>query len=135
MGSSPRVVLGPEGGRFESWDDATRGRIDFRTIFSSEHNGTTGLTVGVAELAPGERLNVHRHAPAEVYHVLEGQGLVTLDAEEHPVQPGSAVYIAGDAWHGIRNTGPLPLRFHYVLAADGMGDVEYDFDDQRRSTR
>jgi quercetin dioxygenase-like cupin family protein len=120
-------VLGPDGGRPEAWDDPTRGRIRFRTVFSSEETATTGLTAGLAEMAPGGRLNVHRHEPAEVYHVLEGQGTVFLDGEVHPVRAGSAVFIPGSAWHGIRNTGDSALRFHYVLQADGMADVEYDF--------
>lgn len=127
MDDSAGVVLGPDGGRPESWDDPTRGRIAFRTLFSREETATTGLTAGVAELGPGGRLNVHRHAPAEVYHVLEGQGIVTLDGVEHEVAEGSAVYIPGGAWHGIRSTLPSTLRLYYVLQADGMGDVEYDF--------
>ena len=129
MTGSAGVVSGPDGGRPESWDDPTRGRIDFRTVFSSEETATTRLTAGVAELPTEGRLNVHRHPPAEVYHVLQGRGIVTLDGAEHPVLPGSAVYIPGNAWHGIRNTGPSPLRLYYVLQADGMGDVEYDFAD------
>ena len=127
MTGSAGVVCGPDGGRPESWDDPTRGRIDFRTVFSSEETATSRLTAGVAELAPGGRLNVHRHPPAEVYHVLEGQGIVTLDGVEHPVVPGSAVFIPGNAWHGIRTTRTSNLRLYYVLQADGMGDVEYDF--------
>jgi quercetin dioxygenase-like cupin family protein len=98
-------------------------------LFSSEETATTRLTAGIAELAPDGRLNVHRHPPAEVYHVLQGQGVVTLDATEHRVVQGSAVFIPGNAWHGIRNTGPSTLRLYYVLQADGMGDVEYDFGD------
>jgi quercetin dioxygenase-like cupin family protein len=54
---------------------------------------------------------------------------VTLDGVEHEVGAGSAVFIPGGAWHGIRNTGPSTLRVFYVLQADGMGDVEYDFGD------
>jgi len=127
MDGSSGVVLGPHGGRAESWDDPTRGRLGFRTLFSFEETGTRGLTAGLAELAPDGRLNVHRHEPAEVYHLLEGEGVVTLDGTEHPVVPGSAVFIPGSSWHGIRNSGPGPLRFYYVLQADGMGDVEYDF--------
>ena len=106
MTGSAGVVSGPDGGRPESWDDPTRGRIDFRTVFSSEETATTRLTAGVAELPTDGRLNVHCHPPAEVYHVLQGRGIVTLDGVEHLVVQGSAVFIPGNAWHGIRNTGP-----------------------------
>lgn len=127
MDGTAGVVLGPDGGRAESWDDPTRGRVHFRTMFSSEETGTSGLTAGLAELPPDARLEVHRHEPAEVYHVLDGEGVVTLDGTEHPLVAGSAVFIPGNAWHGIRTTGPGPLRFYYVLQADGMGDVTYEF--------
>jgi quercetin dioxygenase-like cupin family protein len=129
MTGSEGLVCGPDGGRPESWDDPTRGRIDFRTLFSREETATSRLTAGVAELAPDARFNVHRHPPPETYHVLEGQGIVTLDGVEHQVVQGSAVFIPGNAWHGIRNTGRSRLRLYYVLQADGMGDVEYDFGD------
>ena len=127
MDSSTGLVLGPNDGRAESWDDMTRGRISFRTVFSSEETGTTRLTAGVGELDPDGRLNVHRHDPAEVYHVLEGRGTVTLEGVDHEVGEGDAVFIPGGAWHGVRNTGSSTLRVFYVLQADGMGDVEYDF--------
>lgn len=112
----------------ETWDDAVRGRLGFRTLFSSEATGSSTLTSGVAELGPEGRLAVHRHSPAEVYYVIEGHGVMTLGSRELDVSAGSAVSIPGDLPHGIRNTGPDTLRFFYVLAADGMGDVEYDFD-------
>ena len=112
----------------ETWDDAVRGRLGFRTLFSSEATGSATLTSGVAELAPKGLLAVHRHPPAEVYYLIEGQGVMTLGNRELEVSAGSAVSIPGDLPHGIRNTGPGTLRFFYVLAADGMGDVAYDFD-------
>lgn len=51
------------------------------------------------------------------------------DRMGHPVVQGSAVFIPGNAWHSMRNTGPSSLRLYYVLQADGMGDVEFDFGD------
>ncbi len=115
--------------RTESWDDPVRGRLGFRTLFSSEETGTSTLTSGVAELEAGGLLAVHRHAAPEVYYVLEGNGVMTLGDREQEVSAGSSVAIPGDLRHGIRNPGPATLRFFYVLAADGMGDVEYRFDD------
>jgi mannose-6-phosphate isomerase-like protein (cupin superfamily) len=111
----------------ETWDDPVRGRLSFRTLFSSETTGTSTLTSGVAELQAEGLLAVHQHAAAEVYYVLEGRGVVTLGDRELEVVAGSSVSIPGALPHGIRNTGADPLRVFYVLAADGMGDVEYDF--------
>jgi mannose-6-phosphate isomerase-like protein (cupin superfamily) len=112
----------------ETWDDPVRGRLSFRTLFSSEATGTSTLTSGVADLQAGDSLTVHRHAAAEVYYVLEGHGVVTLGHRQLEVAAGSSVSIPGDLPHGIRNAGVETLRMFYVLAADGMGDVEYDFE-------
>ena len=65
--------------------------------------------------------------PAEIYYVVEGHGIVTLDGVDHPVSAGTAVYIPGDAEHGIRNAGQTPLRFFYAFAVDSFGDVTYRF--------
>jgi mannose-6-phosphate isomerase-like protein (cupin superfamily) len=126
-GSTGRLVRGTHEGHQETWDDPARGRLGFRTLFASEHTPTATLTSGVADLPVDGRLEVHRHDPAEVYYCLSGEGVVTLDGDEHPVSEGSAVFIPGGLPHGVRNTGPSVLRIFYVLAADGMGDVEYDF--------
>jgi mannose-6-phosphate isomerase-like protein (cupin superfamily) len=123
----PGLVRAQDEGRSEVWDDETRGRIGFRTLFSREETATSGLTTGTAEVPPGGGLSAHRHPPAEVYRILEGEGVTTLDGVEHAVAAGDSVFIPGDVWHGIRNTGAAPLRLFYVLAADGMADVGYDF--------
>ncbi len=123
---TPHVVrleeLSPDG-----WDDPVKGRIGWRTLFSADATPTAALTAGVAELLPGGWLGLHRHAPAEIYYVLEGQGVVTLDGAEIEVGPGSAVFIPRDTEHGIRNSGDAPLRLLYAFPVDSFADVEYRF--------
>jgi oxalate decarboxylase/phosphoglucose isomerase-like protein (cupin superfamily) len=46
------------------------------------------------------------------------------------VTAGSAVFVPGDAEHGIRNTGEGPLRFVYAFATDAVDDVVSRFSDQ-----
>lgn len=111
----------------EHWADPVRGEIAFRTLFSADRTSTGGLTAGVAELPPGGWLGSHRHPPAEIYHVLEGDGVVTLDGQERPVGAGTAVFIPGGSEHAVRNTGTTTLSIFYVLAVDAMGDVGYRF--------
>jgi mannose-6-phosphate isomerase-like protein (cupin superfamily) len=111
----------------DGWDDAVRGRIRWRTLFSKGATPSEGLTCGVAELGPGDWLALHRHAPPEVYYVCAGTGVVSLDGRELPVKPGSALFIPGMAEHGIRQTGTEILRWFYVFAADSFDGVEYLF--------
>jgi Cupin domain len=90
-------------------------------------DGTTNtrdLCSGVAGLEAGGWLGLHRHAAAEVYQVLTGQGVVFLDGAEHVVQAGTAVYIPSNSEHGIRNIGDDLLEFVYVylsLSRSGWG--------------
>lgn len=127
----PTGVIRDDGGEpVDGWNDPVRGRVSWRTLFSGDVTGTDRLTCGVAELEPGGWLGLHRHAAAEVYHVLDGEGVVTLAGAEHPVSAGSAVAIPADVEHGIRNAAPTVLRFFYCLAADSFSDVEYRFSDE-----
>ena len=122
----PLVIRDQDVGR-DGWDDPQKGRVSWRTLFSGDQTATEALTCGVAELERDGWLGLHRHSPAEIYYVLEGRGTVTLEGAELAVSAGSAVFIPGDAEHGIRNTGFGLLRFLYAFPVDAFGDVEYRF--------
>jgi quercetin dioxygenase-like cupin family protein len=110
---------------WETWPDELveeRGRVFWQTLAEGE-----GLTLGVASFPPGEELHEHRHEQSEVYLVLAGTGVVTVDGEAREVADGAAVFIPGNALHSCRNTGGVELRLAYVLAADSFEDVEYVF--------
>jgi mannose-6-phosphate isomerase-like protein (cupin superfamily) len=111
----------------DGWDDAVRGRLRWRTLISKGTTPSERMTCGVAEFQPGEWLGLHRHAPAEVYYVFAGAGLMSLDGREIPVKAGSAVFIPGMAEHGIRQTGKDLLRLFYAFPIDSFDGVEYVF--------
>ena len=111
------------------WSDQ-RGDISFRTAIGDGTTNTRDLCSGVAHLEVGGWLGLHRHAAPEVYQVLTGQGVVSLDGIEHVVQAGSAVYIPSNCEHGIRNIGNDPLEFLYVYRTDSIEDVEYIWSDR-----
>ncbi len=114
----------------DGWDHPVRGRIHWRTLFSQGRTRSAGITCGVAELKPGDWLGLHRHAPPEIYYVLAGAGIVSLDGREIAVRAGSAVFIPGMAEHGIRQTGTEVLRLLYAFPVDSFDSVEYLFSAQ-----
>jgi quercetin dioxygenase-like cupin family protein len=125
---TPRAtVLHDSAVPLERWSDPVRGEVGFRTLFGDDATATASVTAGVTEMEPGDWLGRHRHAPAEIYYVLAGEGTMELDGEQHAVRTGSAVFIPGDLEHGIRNTGSERLRFFYAFAADSFADIEYRF--------
>ncbi len=129
MSRSEAFVVHEEDCKFEGSNDAAPGSVRWRTLMSGDRAPTHSLTVGVAELEPGESkpLRLHKHAQAEVYYVLSGEGTVTVSGTDHPVRPGSSVFIPGDTLHGARNTGRDLLRLLYVFPSDSFAEVEYEF--------
>jgi quercetin dioxygenase-like cupin family protein len=120
------LVLQDDDHPVEGWHDE-RGDLTWRTLFSAGTTPSDTLVTGVAELPEGGFLALHRHDQAETYYVLSGEGVVTLEGVDHPVRPGSNVFVPGGREHGARNTGAGVLRVFYVLAADDFADVEYVF--------
>ena len=117
----------------DGWDDPVKGRIGWRTLFSGDATPTDALTAGLAEVEPGGWLGLHRHTPAEVYYVIEGAGIVTIEAWSTRSRLAPRVFIPGDAEHGVRNPGTAPLRFVYVFPSDSFGEIEYRFSNDARS--
>ena len=110
------------------------GDVTWKTLISSPQTPTNTFTVGVATCLPGKtascpagHLKLHLHTHAELYHVISGQGIVTIEGEEYGVGKGSVVFIPGDAEHGMRCVGGEEVRWLYVFAAGGFGDVVYRF--------
>lgn len=64
------------------------------------------LKVLVAGLNPGQRIPPHAEALA-VYHVLAGNGVMTIDGDSLPIGPGSTVIALDGATRGLVAETPL----------------------------
>ena len=82
---------------------------------------------------PGQRLSYQKHAKrAEHWFVVRGSGHVTLDGDDLPVGPGTAVDVPQGAAHRITNDGDEPLVFVEVqhgesFAEDDIVRLEDDY--------
>jgi quercetin dioxygenase-like cupin family protein len=87
---------------FEQTIDLPGGRTRWKTLLSADRTPTNAMTVGITEIEPGQdnEIFLHRHAQPEVYTILAGHGVVQISGEEYALQPGSLVFIPGDAPHG-----------------------------------
>lgn len=102
--------------------------MTWHTLFSSPSTPTDSLVAGVAVCPPFTgHLCAHRHTQAEVYYITEGQGVVTIDGKDNRVAKGSAVFIPGNAEHGIRNSGEEELKWFYVFPTAAFEDIVYRF--------
>ncbi|HLX29769.1 MAG TPA: cupin domain-containing protein [Casimicrobiaceae bacterium] len=86
--------------------------------------GARKLGYNVTAVAPGKRAFPfhNHHVNEELFFVLEGEGMLRLGDEEHPVRKGDFVCCpAGGAAHQFINTGASPLRY---LAVSTMIDCD-----------
>lgn len=129
MSRHEACVVHEEDCPFEGSEEPARGRVRWRTLLSGDRTPTGALTLGVAEIEPGDtqELYLHRHAQPETYFILAGEGVVTIAGTDHAVRPGSAVFVPGDAQHCARNTGAVTLRILYAFAADSFDEIRYEF--------
>lgn len=138
MSAKKAVVLSASdinGRASESFPDpSTGGDVSWKTLISAPETATDTFTVGIATCAPGKsagfrgHLKLHRHRQAEIYHITQGKGVVTINGKEHAVSKGSVVWIPGDAEHGTENVGEENLVWLYTFASDSFEEVLYRFD-------
>jgi quercetin dioxygenase-like cupin family protein len=109
-----------------TWDDQ-RGRVSFRSLIDGDETATSHLTFGTAILEPGGSLAPHRHPPAEIYYILAGSAVMTIDGARYDASAGTGIFIPGNAEHGIVNASQQTVKFLYAFAVDRFSDVAYKF--------
>ena len=107
---------------FEPWVpvEPTKGnRIRIRYLFTPER-GAPDAVAGIAQIAPHTHYTLHNHEPAEVYHVLEGSGVIHVSGEAVEVSVGQSVFVPANAVHGIDTEhSQMRLLWLYNLAEIG----------------
>jgi mannose-6-phosphate isomerase-like protein (cupin superfamily) len=119
----------------ESFDpalDIPRSQCTWHTVLSSNLTPTDSLSAGIAVLPPKTgNLCPHRHLQAEIYYVISGSGIATVNGTDYVLKEGSTFFVPGDAEHGIRNTGDKECRWFYVFATDSFEEVNYRWSDKK----
>lgn len=101
-----------------SLDDAPADRRrggEIRTLLSPRTVGSTSGFLGVATLAPDERIAEHYHPYSEEFlYVTAGALVVDLDGVEHPLREREGLLIRPNVRHRLRNTsaGEASVVFH-----------------------
>ena len=99
--------------------------VRWKFLIDSDFDGSSGLSLGFAEVAPGRCITLHYHSPAEIYVVTNGTGILNKSGEHEMVKKGDVVYIAGNAEHALRNNGKETLEFYWIFPTDRFLEVEY----------
>ena len=99
--------------------------VRWKFLIDADFMGSSGLSIGFAEIAPGGDLTLHYHSPAEIYVVTSGNGILNKSGELEEIKKGDVVYISGNAKHGLKNIGTEILEFYWIFPTNTFSEVEY----------
>jgi quercetin dioxygenase-like cupin family protein len=99
--------------------------VRWKFLIDSDFDGSSGLSLGYAEIIPGGNLTLHYHSPAELYVVTNGTGILNKSGELETIKKGDVVYIAQNAEHALKNDGKETLEFYWIFPTDRFSEVEY----------
>jgi mannose-6-phosphate isomerase-like protein (cupin superfamily) len=81
---------------------------EFRIVFGPD-NGCLGATQFVGYIPVGAA-PAHYHLYDEVIYVLEGDGVMHMNASQTPLHPGSCIHLPARKLHTLANNGPGIMR-------------------------
>ncbi|MFI0793380.1 cupin domain-containing protein [Micromonospora rubida] len=109
---------------------------ELRVLLGPKTVGSTSGFMGVAALAPGERIAEHYHPYSEEFlYVTRGAITVDLDDRPVPLATGESLFVPVNVRHRLRNTGaePAEVVFHLgpLAPRPELGHVDTELAEQR----
>ena len=81
-----------------------------RELMHPAIHGNMNLSLAQAVIEPGCTTISHVHKTSEeVYHIVQGKGIMSLGKEQFSIAPGDTVCISPNQPHSLENTGYEPL--------------------------
>lgn len=88
-----------------------------KALVHPETLGSRQLDYRISTYAPMAYVKPHAHKVQEqVYHVLEGEGIMELDGVAQVVRKHDVIFMAPGTVHTLQNTGSEPLVFIVATA-------------------
>ena len=83
-----------------------------KALAAPENTGSERIDFRISRYAPAAYVDEHVHQVQEqIYYVLEGEGVLTLDDASHLMRPHDYVYVPPGVRHSFTNTGLAGLVF------------------------
>jgi len=99
--------------------------VRWKFLIDADYTKSSGLSLGICEIASGGELILHYHSPDEIYVVNGGKGILNKSGELDTIKKGDVVYIAGNAKHALKNNGKETLEFYWIFPTDRFSEVKY----------
>lgn len=82
-----------------------------RELMRPSVHGNSNQSLAEATVPAGGKTLLHKHRlTEEIYHITEGNGIMTLGSEDFEVKTGDSICIAPGTPHRIQNIGNTPLK-------------------------
>lgn len=95
-----------------------------KELAGPETTGSSRVDFRISRYAPAAYVEEHVHKVQEqVYYVLEGEGILTLDDTKNLMRPDDYVYVPPGVRHSFTNTGTQGLVF-LVITTPASDDEE-----------
>jgi len=86
-----------------------------KALVRPETTGSRQIDYRISTYQPMAYVERHVHKVQEqIYHVLDGEGLMEIDNERRVVRKHDVIFIPPGAWHAMYNTGLGDLTFIVV---------------------
>ena len=108
-----KCVIEPE--KFTQWQ-APDGSREVTPLISQASCDATSCTAGLWTIRPGLECTPDLHTDAdELYYVVAGEGVLTLEDESYSVREGMTIFIPRGVRHQTRNTGQADMTYYWVF--------------------
>jgi mannose-6-phosphate isomerase-like protein (cupin superfamily) len=88
-----------------------------KPLVMPETAGSKHIDYRISMYQPMARVELHKHKVQEqVYHVLEGEGLMQIAGKTHVVRKHDVIYLPPGVEHSIENSGLVDLVFLVVTS-------------------
>jgi len=96
-----------------------------KALVGPENSGSSLIDFRISRYAPSAYVQEHVHKVQEqIYYVLEGEGVLTLNDERHLMRPHDYVYVPPGVRHSFTNTGLAGLVFLVATTPAEDGKAE-----------
>lgn len=86
-----------------------------KALVGPETTGAQHIDYRISTYQPMAYVESHVHQTQEqVYHILDGEGLMTIGDEKRVVRKNDVIFLAPGDWHAIENSGLGDLTFIVV---------------------
>lgn len=86
-----------------------------KALVRPENAGAQLVDYRISTYQPMAHVEMHTHKVQEqIYHVLEGEGMMVMDGEEQVVRKHDVIFIPPGVAHSITNNGLVDLTFIVV---------------------